>query len=683
MKKNSLYLILILGLAALIRLFHLNHGLPEIYEEATPMRHALQMWQGHDGTFDFNPHFFNYPALYFYIQFIGQFFYFLLNLLVGRFDHINDMFLRYHSDPTEIVLLARLINTLFGVGAVWAIHHLGCLLRNKQTAILAAILLSIMPISVHTSRIILVDTPLLFFGILSLIFIRHLFHNNTLTNNLWAGIWMGLATASKYTGALFVIPFITAHMLHHRSLSHLFQHKKQITIGLLSAAIIFFISNPYIALDFKSFWADFSFERAHMALGHFGVDANNTQTTYFKDLWHNFYFSLTPCLLWGIFLIGKHTKSHRQEIPLWLFTAIYLTWISTWSMHAAHYLLPIMPPLVLITAIGIQDVLTRINASVKIAIPIVLFIIAPTGIHTFQYLINNAKPDARLEAKNWITHHIPQGALIGKEHYTPDLSANTYNLLRLPMDAIIPEVISPFYDIHWYSDFDYIITSEGVSARYQNQPQKFSTQIQFYKDLQTHWTRVATFSGDHFSGPAIHIYKNPNPTSPHRLYTAQQYDKLIGANNHVATDLLTRLADLFAQKNWHQKAMDVYEHVLPITLQKEDILYKMGTLFYQMGHLDRAQHMWQQALQNTPQNIVLLTNLGAIALQQGHTQKAIQYWEQGLQQAPADPDLVNNLVFIYGQIGQSARAIQILQNAIQINPSDTTFQLALRNLQTP
>lgn len=680
MKKNLLYIII--GLATLLRLYHLNHGLPEIYEEATPMRQALEMWQGANGTFDFNPHFFNYPALYFYIQFIGQAFYFLCNLLIGRFHLINDMVLHYHIDPTEIVLLARFINVLFGIGSIWAIYHLGCLIRNKQTGILATILLSIMPISVHTSRIILVDTPLLFFGILSFIYTLHLFQNNTLKNNLWAGIWIGLATASKYTGAPLVIPFITAHILHHRSLSNLFQHKKQIAIGLLSAAGIFFITNPYIVFDFKSFWTDFSFERTHMTLGHFGIDANNTQITYFKDLWYNFVL-LTPGLLWGMFLIGKHTKSHRQEIPLWIFTALYLTWISTWSMHAAHYLLPIMPPLILITAIGIQDVLTRIQASVKIAIPIVILIVTPTAIHTLQYLTDTAKPDARLEAKKWIIHHIPQDALIGKEHYTPDLSTDTYNLLRLPMDAVIPEVVSPFYNIHWYQDFDYIITSEGVSARYQDQPLRFPAQIQFYKDLQTHWKGVAAFSGDQFSGPAIHIYQNPKPTHPHVLYTAQQYNTLIGANNHVATDLLTRLADLFAQKKWHQKALDVYEHVLPITSQKEDILYKMGTLFYQMGHLNRAQHVWQQALPNSPQNIALLTNLGAISLQQGHTQNAIHYWEQGLQQTPTDPDLLNNLVFIYGQIGQPARAIQILQNAIQINPDDTTYQSALRNLQTP
>jgi tetratricopeptide (TPR) repeat protein len=351
-------------------------------------------------------------------------------------------------------------------------------------------------------------------------------------------------------------------------------------------------------------------------------------------------------------------------------------------MHAAHYLLPIFPPLVLVTAIGLQNFLKHISPSLKIILPIVILIILPTSLHTLHYLTDNAKPDARLAAKRWITHHIPQGALIGKEHYTPDLPADSYNLLRLPMDAILPEIVSPFYNIAWYADFDYLVTSEGVSARYLKQPEKFPNQIQFYNNLQTHWQRVATFSGDHFSGPAIHIYQNPSPHIHPVLYSAQQYDTLIGENNRVATDLLTRLADLFAQKQWHQKALDVYEHLLLITSQKDDVLYKMGAIFYQLEQIDQAQTLWKQALQNNPHNIRLLTNLGVISLQQGNTPQAIQYWENGLQQAPTDPDLIHNLVFVYTQTKQPSRAIQILQNALQINPHDTAFQSTLHNLQT-
>jgi Flp pilus assembly protein TadD len=681
MQKPILYLILCL--AALVRLYNLDHGLPEIYEEATPMRQAWEIWRGADGGLDFNPHFFNYPAFYFYLQFFGQAVYFVLNLLIGRLHALEDMYQLYESDPTEIVLIARFVNISFGLGSVWATYRLGCMLHNRQVGLFASAILALAPIPVRTSRIILVDTPLLFFGTLSLIQCMQVFKENKLSDNLWAGAWIGLASACKYTGTLFIIPFLTAHILRNRSLHSLLHQKKRIAAGLLFAAFIFFLTNPYLLLDFSTFWTDFSFERTHMALGHFGVDANRTITTYLQDLWYNFGFSLIPFLLWGFILIGKSANSHLHEIPILAFTAVYLMLISTWSMNAAHYLLPIFPPLAIVTATGIQNFLQRIKQSVKVAIPITLLIIAPISLHTFQNLIDNAKTDTRVEAKRWVTNHIPQGALIATEYYTPDLPAEKYHLLRLPMDAVRPELVAPFYDTSWYTNFDYIITSDGVSARYEAHPEKFTTQIQFYNDLQNNWQQMASFSDESFSGPVIRIFKNTGLHKPNLQYTAQQYDKLIGKNTQVATDLLSRLADLFTQKEWYAKAIDVHIHQQAIAPQKTDIPAKLGFLFYQTGQIENAIQAWQEALQIDPQNITLLTNLGAIYLQKGNIAQAVQYWERGLLLSPADPDLINNLVFVYRQNNQIDRAIETLQNALKIAPSNPNFQSALTDLKTP
>jgi hypothetical protein len=74
-------LLFILLIAAGLRAYHLDYDLPEIYEEATPMRQAWEMWNWDGDGFDFNPHFFNYPALTFYIHFIIQALYLGLNLL--------------------------------------------------------------------------------------------------------------------------------------------------------------------------------------------------------------------------------------------------------------------------------------------------------------------------------------------------------------------------------------------------------------------------------------------------------------------------------------------------------------------------------------------------------------------------------------------------------------------------
>ena len=674
MKKNFIYIILCL--ATFIRLYNLNHGLPEIYEEATPMRQALEMWQG----FDFNPHFFNYPALYFYIQFLGQGVYLAINLLFGRIHSSDELLQGFESDPTNLVLLARVINVLFSLGCIWATYRLGLHFHTQQTGLLAAALLTLMPTPVHTSRIILVDIPLLFFGTLSLTQSIQIFRHNTTAHHVWAGIFMGLATASKYTGALFMIPLVTAHLLHSNPLQNLWQNRNKIATACLLAAVTFFVTNPYIILDFHAFWTDFSFERTHMAIGHFGVNASQTPLTYLQDLWHNFGFLLIPILIWGLVHIGK--QASRHQIPILVFTGIYITLISTWSMSAAHYLLPILSPLAIATAIGFQDLLQRIKQPIYITLPIALLLITPTGHHTLQNLITNAKPDTRAQAKQWITQNLPSGALIVKEHYTPDLPINTYHILRLPMDAVRPEMVAPFYNINWYTGFDYIITSEGVSARYHKQPDKFAPQIQFYNTLKKEWEEVVSFSGENLSGPAIHIFKRPTQNTSQSLYTPQQYNTLIGANSHVASDLLKNLAHIFIKKEWHAKAIDVYRHLHTITAPKAETLTQLGLLFYQTGQIDNALQSWQQALTLSPQNLALLTNVGAIYHHQGNLEKAIHYWEQGFALAPTDLDLLNNLILTYRQTGQTDRAIFTVQNALKIAPNNTTLQSILRELQT-
>ncbi|MDP6037489.1 MAG: hypothetical protein QGG64_02985, partial [Candidatus Latescibacteria bacterium] len=151
----------ILLIATGLRAYFLDYDLPELYEEATPMRQAWEMWHWEDNGFDFNPHFFNYPALTFYIHFITQAIYLGFNLLIGRFQSPGDIQASFNADPSEIVLLARAVTLLFGLGAVWQVYRLGKQIAAPNIGLIAASAMAVLPLSIHTSRTILVDTPLL------------------------------------------------------------------------------------------------------------------------------------------------------------------------------------------------------------------------------------------------------------------------------------------------------------------------------------------------------------------------------------------------------------------------------------------------------------------------------------------------------------------------------------------
>src|SRR5207244_5897414 len=63
-----------IALAALaLRLHGIGWGLPEVFEEAYPFKAAWEMWGwGPQRGLDLNPHFFKYPSLTLYLQFLVQ-----------------------------------------------------------------------------------------------------------------------------------------------------------------------------------------------------------------------------------------------------------------------------------------------------------------------------------------------------------------------------------------------------------------------------------------------------------------------------------------------------------------------------------------------------------------------------------------------------------------------------------
>ena len=71
MSRSWLVAVALIVIALALRLRGIDHGLPMVYEEAYPFKKAWEMWGwGPKQAFDLNPHFFNYPSLYFYVQFL-------------------------------------------------------------------------------------------------------------------------------------------------------------------------------------------------------------------------------------------------------------------------------------------------------------------------------------------------------------------------------------------------------------------------------------------------------------------------------------------------------------------------------------------------------------------------------------------------------------------------------------
>ncbi len=538
---TSLLMIGIVVLGFVIRLVGLGWGLPDVYEEATPLKVAWGMWNwDRPAGVDLNPHFFNYPGLMIYVHFALQGVEYVAMKVSGGIESSLDYQVRFLLDPTTWYLAGRFVSTLFAIGTLLFTFLIGRRLAGSLAGILAALFLAVNAYHIERSQMIEVDLPLTFGVVFALWAAFRIVDSPNRRNYLVAGLAIGIASSIKYTGALLILPVVTAHLLARRrpvERQPLRAQYASLLYCLLVAAITFAVSSPYVILDFNSFWSDFSVERAHMAIGHFGLGDESSLVFYFTSL-------VERMLGWPLFLLGmagfvlSATVERRPSVfVLSAFTLPYIVAISTWSMHADRYLLPLLPVFLAFAGVAVRNTLDHrilqrlpVNGRSALIAALVVAVVVPalTG-HATR--LRSVRSDPRTAVKDWIELNVPSGSWIVKEPYGPELFAtNTlldvqpeatqmvmsgladrpmYPVQVMQMYQARPENSAVFYDPALYENADFLITSSFVRSRYLKDPDRFRKQVAFYEYLDREFYKVKEFRAGDGAGPVQTVYRNP------------------------------------------------------------------------------------------------------------------------------------------------------------------------------
>lgn len=517
-------LALILLAALALRLHHLDWALPHTYEEAKPLRVAFQMWGWDRGAdVNLNPEFFNYPSLVLYIHFIVQGLLFAVLRLGGGIESVIDWQVIYLTDPTVIYLVERTVTVAFALGSIAAAAAAARRVAGWPAALTAALLLAVNPFHIAHSQMIEVDMPLTFFAMLSLWAMVRITQSGERRHYLIASIAAGLAASSKYTGFFLAAPLVAAHLLapRGRSLASLLR-----ALGLMIAA--FALTSPFVILDFGRFWRDLAMERSHMAEGHFGLAQASTWKFYAKTLAGGVVNPLVAVAALAGVTLGVVTRSRAMTVPL-VFAALYLLTISTWTMRAERYLLPVIPVAAVFAGVAVAGLMrgTRRRRSALAAMAIVL----ACGIDISRHAraVSAIQSSAQTDATRWIEDNVPDGAFIVNEYQGPEFLAPVtlmqldpglrekvlaamgtrpvYAVQMLPMTQTNPESSAPFYSLDLYPNADVVITSSGVRSRYERDPGRFARQLSFYTDVEATFERATEFAPAGGAGARITIYR--------------------------------------------------------------------------------------------------------------------------------------------------------------------------------
>jgi hypothetical protein len=536
-----------LGIAAfafLIRIPNLRWGLPEVEEEALPVRKAFEMWGWDQGRAMLDPQTAGWPSLSFYAHFILQKIQYAIGRITGRYHDPLDFFVQ-HADVSTLMAPARFLSLLMGVAVVAIGVRLAQRLAGGWFApLVTGLVLSLSPLLIEHSIKVTPDIFLTLFSALALNRILDVYEKGRLKDYLWSAVWIGLGASSKYTPVLLIPCLVAAHLMRRWRATgwHGWQglSDRRLLLAGATCAATFFLTSPFTILNRATAKRDVSSQFAHVVTaGHFGYDLKLPGPIFY--LFQVLPDALGwPALILGLTGLGLAAWRRRKSwiLVLLSFICFYAGISALRSLHP-HYILPALLPIALGLA-GLAGeyqrtvVPERMRWSPAIALGFLAIVLIPLAAQTLNESQRYSRPSTLQESKRFIMQELNRpGVTFAMENGGPDLprsaetdfarrpvfrrldeqdrkqllnrpSTHRYEINMYTSDANGSDV---YYDLRHYLNYDYIVVTGSAYHRYVGLAGQFPRQNAFYQDLERYCELVREFPESPARlGPDIWIY---------------------------------------------------------------------------------------------------------------------------------------------------------------------------------
>ncbi len=514
-RPSAVGLAIVLGVAAILRFWAIGTGIPYALgaDEPQIMNRAVAIMR----TGDFNPHFFDYPGLYIYVQMAVACVQFVLGASAGAWSSLREI------GADNFYFWGRIVTATLGVATVYLVYQIGSRWGSRH-ALLAAGLLAVMPNHVRESHYVLTDVPVAFFVTLSFLLTLRALEKETVTSFAWAGAAAGLAAATKYYGGIVLIaPFVAVFFV-----SGTFTARVRMAVALLVAAIAgFLVAAPYTVLDLPGFLNGF----AAMANGMRGRPENLPVgwITYLKHLqiglaasgegWARATaYGAMALLVWGLVhaIVRVITGPGKGRFAiLVVFPLVYFAAISNHLQLYARYLMPILPFVAVLIAIAVVSGVTlsrrfsvpRAARTAAIAILTVVAILPP-AIASIRWDAAFGRTTTYDRAYAWIRANLPAKAAVVVETGQFALPA-PYRCLN------VPRLIIKDYDAYVRDGFGYAVLSGQSSGGVFDAPDSNPEQTAAYRRMLARMSLMQAFKRTRRDmGPDLWIYKFADDGGP-------------------------------------------------------------------------------------------------------------------------------------------------------------------------
>jgi hypothetical protein len=411
-------LTVVLAAALGLRLWGIGHGLPYAYnadENAHFVPGAIGLF-GHG----FHPHYFVNPPGYTYL---------LHAVFAVWFGGREGVSSAYATHPTEVFVVARVTAAVVGTVAVWLLYCAGARLVDRRVGLLAAALLAVAFLPIFYSHLALNDVPTLAPIALSLWGTAGVLRRGHPLDYAIAGLGLGLACATKYTGGIVLLPLLAATAIQLTSGGRRGGAVRGIVLAGVLALGAFLVANPYAVLDFAAFRDGLQHQSsaAEDEAGKLGLTQDSGQLYYLWTFtWGLGWVPLVAAALGGLAMLAWDRRLALLLIPA---PVLYILFMGTQQRFFGRWLLPVFPIVCLMAAWAIVYAAQVAGRRAPVLRPTLyalgaVLLLGQGAVYAMHNGLVLSRPDTRNLARDWLVANVPPKTKIVVEPVVPDAWAS-------------------------------------------------------------------------------------------------------------------------------------------------------------------------------------------------------------------------------------------------------------------
>jgi len=404
------WLLAILALAAVLRIYGLDHGLPFVYnpDEANIMARALSISQNLD------PNYYLYPSFFFYLIFAAMGGLYVVGRLFGRYENVSAFTVQFFEDPTDFYLVGRLIGVVAALATIVVTYHLATKHFGRTVGRISALFITVAYFHVRDAHYLKHDVPAGLLFVLALWASDWALVNGGSKRFAVAGVVLGAAFATHYYMIFLAPAFVLCHWFYRR-----LQPATTLFVAGMGSAVTFFMLSPFVVLKLP-----LAMEHMHENRRVVVDRSLEVGGSFFPSLGKYFRFLAEQGLgymMVGLIVIGMVLmirKSGRHTVLWWSFPLLFLGFIS-YTFFAGRYLNPVLSTLAVTAAVAVNGVADRFGKRAAMCIT------ALACLQPLMYSINVdrlfASEDTRTLARRKILKEAPNGETFSLQSYSVPL----------------------------------------------------------------------------------------------------------------------------------------------------------------------------------------------------------------------------------------------------------------------